>query len=734
MLQNIARNQSRSPYMGTKARRRRKTSKEERVCPVCNQTFKKAEHLARHLRSHTKEKPFNCLVCQKAFARQDTLLRHSRSHSINNAKYGSVECSDELPSGNHTENQNDILVVQAPLEFTKSITANTTVPMSPPDSTSIAHPTSLLSIPETTVFQSETVSSNSLFSPQPSDQHVNLQPPSWEYQLENDWEYLLNSDQFDLNAVSFSLQHTPSIIPPAFEMSDVSDPEYRVTSFDGLTEDRMNLIQRKWHTFIEASPTSDDATPEPSQSSQPSQPDGHINESYRDHLHEWLRPHVQDGSLPPAQFLSFCIVIYFSRFHSLFPIAHAPTLRSGAERSILVLSICSVGSLFAGSGSAISHGISLFERLNKKWEKYLAKSGHISTMALQASILGQTFGLLMGRPKDLLLIDVFHGSLIAWARKKRIFFRGHLDINLINVEGEALEKVWKTWLDIEINMRIVLGLHIHDAELAKLHHHPPLLRQSIDAIPRISSEELFMVTTASGWKALMIESQYKPTSPTQTFLSDHTSEFVLTGMLESISALAVEQSRDVSKCHALLKTWRRQYAPANSPVSWVSLLILWHSIFVQLHVDFDTLELALGREGYEASCKAYPHVHEWIRSPDAKRCLLHVILIQNLFGSLPIGNESAIYIPLCLYHCGIIVAAFWYFTDLRKGMVSIDDAYLHFDEFQLSGVEDSLAQASPETRNWTPNPVFRIIGLLQRIGHWRIARSLATTLLALVDC
>lgn len=59
----------RSPSYG-KARRRRKTSKEERVCAVCGQAFKKAEHLARHFRSHTKEKPFECHVCSKSFARQ----------------------------------------------------------------------------------------------------------------------------------------------------------------------------------------------------------------------------------------------------------------------------------------------------------------------------------------------------------------------------------------------------------------------------------------------------------------------------------------------------------------------------------------------------------------------------------------------------------------------------------------------------------------------------------------
>ena len=36
------------------------------------------EHLRRHERSHTKEKPFSCGVCQRKFSRRDLLLRHAQ--------------------------------------------------------------------------------------------------------------------------------------------------------------------------------------------------------------------------------------------------------------------------------------------------------------------------------------------------------------------------------------------------------------------------------------------------------------------------------------------------------------------------------------------------------------------------------------------------------------------------------------------------------------------------------
>ncbi|PNP80359.1 hypothetical protein FNYG_05958 [Fusarium nygamai] len=47
-------------------------------CSYCHRTFHKTEHLLRHERSHTGEKPYRCDTCGRGYARSDVLLRHVR--------------------------------------------------------------------------------------------------------------------------------------------------------------------------------------------------------------------------------------------------------------------------------------------------------------------------------------------------------------------------------------------------------------------------------------------------------------------------------------------------------------------------------------------------------------------------------------------------------------------------------------------------------------------------------
>lgn len=48
--------------------------------PTCGRLFKRLEHLKRHVRTHTQERPYVCNACGKAFSRSDNLAQHRRTH------------------------------------------------------------------------------------------------------------------------------------------------------------------------------------------------------------------------------------------------------------------------------------------------------------------------------------------------------------------------------------------------------------------------------------------------------------------------------------------------------------------------------------------------------------------------------------------------------------------------------------------------------------------------------
>ncbi|KAF1939128.1 C6 transcription factor RegA [Clathrospora elynae] len=54
-------------------------------CSTCKSSFTRADHLTRHVRAHTKSKPYVCHVCSKGFARIDLLKRHVTNHDSESA-------------------------------------------------------------------------------------------------------------------------------------------------------------------------------------------------------------------------------------------------------------------------------------------------------------------------------------------------------------------------------------------------------------------------------------------------------------------------------------------------------------------------------------------------------------------------------------------------------------------------------------------------------------------------
>lgn len=538
-------------------------------------------------------------------------------------------------------------------------------------------------------------------------------------------------------------------------------PESPYATYGSSGYKPVHNMQRLWFTAIdegqEEFPRSGPATPPVSQVE--------VDDSYRQTLHQSLQIRsTHEQTLPSADFLNLCVRSYFARFHPVFPVVHAPTFRPSKANSMVLLSICSVGSLFTGSAHAIRQGVQIFERLHKavlaNWDRLISRGTDEKISLIQTAIIGQTFGLLSGEPKHLAIVDTFNGTLISWARRLSTFktkkMRG-LDLNLPAAE---LDKRWREWAKNEELIRIALAVHIHDAELASIFYHEPFLRHNSRQLPVAASNQMFMASKPEEWRQAYLNdpSNFQPDELTPASLDANidfdilsmpsNSFFTAYTVLEGICVNIVENRLNTrftpsktEEISAVLTTFYGRFLLGTA--SWepdnMDMSILWHMAYMSMCADFDLLERAIGREGSELTAEDLMSVTSWASSDQAKRCVIHGTIIQKKLENLPLGSEPAIHVPRAMFRAGVAWFCYTRFGVRSEEQRILASESLDFAEFKLLGVNPALllfqANGYKHGRPTTTEINAALCGLtdlLRRIGHWEIARRFAAILGALL--
>ena len=89
--------------------------------PGCKSQFGRQEHLNRHMKSHTKEKPHACWVpgCQLAFGRRDNLKAHIKTHSKRGGRNRYVTTLDKTNADYNPEFRGQLTLEGRPIYGSK---------------------------------------------------------------------------------------------------------------------------------------------------------------------------------------------------------------------------------------------------------------------------------------------------------------------------------------------------------------------------------------------------------------------------------------------------------------------------------------------------------------------------------------------------------------------------------------------------------------------------------------
>lgn len=364
------------------------------------------------------------------------------------------------------------------------------------------------------------------------------------------------------------------------------------------------------------------------------------------------------------------------------------------------------------------------------------------------------------------MVDAFHGTVITWARQKKMFGRHEDLVAEINQPGtQDLDHKWRLWAKREVMIRVTLGLYIHDAELANLFQHEPCLRRIGKTATSASSNRVFMARKPDTWYArytLERESDHaemgnRVLSGDLSSRSESLNSLTLNcwtsyARLQSISATILEErlaeQLDERRRENFVEQLMHFYKCAlSTPPSGTNdrddlgVYILWHSCFISLFADHDLLQRVVGRDGPCASETDKVEVRRWANSTDAKRCIAHISLLHKRLENMSVGFEPAIQVPRTVFVAAIV----WYcYTQYLNDGAGSDNTrqssqQLRFQEIAMLGhnastlVYEMHGLKHNRPTNVEANEVLcRFIDLLQRIGHWEIAHRFAGIVRTLV--
>ncbi|KAJ9604532.1 hypothetical protein H2200_010645 [Cladophialophora chaetospira] len=519
-------------------------------CLYCDRKFGKAEHLKRHQRAHTGEKPFNCSFCGRDYARSDVLMRHVRNHHSDSSRQDTPQSSTERSrtwDGQIVDAVSSASFMQPPLSNERS-TGNVDkqevrLPLTEAPLNRSTLPL-FRSTPETgNLIENGVVDSFDGVSSWLVPQDLSL--------AENIWDDL---PQFEFGSVtaSSSLGLSPSYLRQAYRSppkGDISDERYaKIASMWPMKKNTpQRLIQTLWREVASYpednifSQKLESAIEGSLRSQSPSKSEDSrwgMNEARRARLIEdcspprstrqgKLNPRIETphtssedtmsvdslsfAKFPSTQILDISLDIYFRRFHHLMPFIHEPTFSAQRTSSTLLFPMCLMGLTLLDSARAQrfvgSCLVDAIERCRRDLVLSSRQGGQVGELLSALAATSLLLTVVSITPKQALAEHsrLLYTEAMSVAQRHGLFVPQegqHLSSTVFD-DLEPTANRWKAWTKIESVKRLIVCLVMSDSFFSALDDHMPIIKTESLHLYFPCKNELFQASTEKRWSQLI---------------------------------------------------------------------------------------------------------------------------------------------------------------------------------------------------------------------------------------
>ncbi|CEO59649.1 hypothetical protein PMG11_04317 [Penicillium brasilianum] len=632
-------------------------------CRVCKKRYDRADHLKRHVKSHTTDKPFVCEKCGKGFMRIEILSRHNQSHSseTNDDKAGG--CSGVIARASQACKRCAASKLKCDDEkpCRRCVRRNQICQWSPRDDT--------FATPQSHVITIEHESHSMKQTGEDLLGNAGARVPSHDSEVacivEGESANSPETESFCQGWEGFSAFNAfPLMGPGQWSSHDSMSIDFGLTDQDLELLDSLNRLvpARQAQDYLEQLPPHDaptkmkstrqiskaDLQDSPLSHWTPRKEDNaHMDQQYLSlpqHLdnpqsHDVLKSRDRTNTLSTERRdVAFALVVEICQWKNLdrimqcFPSTrlldslmgnffvqhrsetdawiHEPTMDLNQERPEMILTLAAAGAVLSKVEAIQRLGYAMLEVARLKVNSMFEDDNTLTRELKQQQIYTLTLqiGLWSGDNRRVEIAESCFQPIVTMLRRASRFKHEVYPIVAPSAtdDDSTVNRKWRAWVEQESFKRLAHYVFIHDAQASSLRSTTPLISHIEFDLPLPFSRKLWDAKTAAEWKVIYI--QEIPQSPSisvslSTILQDITTLSSIPRHADfKLAALATIHgiSNMISDHNRILRGSARQWS--------IVVANLWQQELIQLLEQFRLLAVEPLKDSLPAMSLIYQTV------------------------------------------------------------------------------------------------------------------------------